>query len=43
MKLKTAIKILTHHQKWRLGVLDAHQDPKTISEAINKLIKHAKK
>jgi len=43
MKLKTAIKILTHHQKWRLGETDIPQKPSTISEAINKLIKHAKK
>ena len=34
MTLKQAIKILSDHQKWRLGVGDMHS-PKEITEAID--------
>jgi hypothetical protein len=44
MDLKTALKIITYHQKWRMGdVDDAIYTPKQISEGLKVLIKLAQK
>ena len=38
MKLKTAIKILEDHNKWRRGAETQMQEPKTIGIAIDTVI-----
>lgn len=40
MKLKKAIEILKHHNKWRRGETDCQEhSPKQIGEAIDRVIK----
>lgn len=43
MKLKTAIKILKHHQKWRRGADIKMENPTRLDKAIDKILKELKK
>jgi hypothetical protein len=39
MEVKEAVKILKHHNKWRKGADIKMVDPKTLTEAIETIVK----
>jgi len=44
MELRTAIEILEYHQEWRIGKRDDMiHEPKTITEALDRVLREVKK